>query len=82
MNKKKNSEFPFSALKDLTAWLESKKIKGIIIGGIAASIIGRPRVTHDIDSLIIIQPEFTEEFIKSGIKYGFIPRIKDVNRAS
>ena len=45
---------PFlKALADLTRWLEDSSVPAIIIGGVAASILGRPRATRDIDALAI-----------------------------
>lgn len=70
---------PFiSALRDLVAWFEIQKVKGIIVGGVAASLLGRPRVTHDVDALIFIEREKWEDFIESGKKFGFLPRIPKV----
>lgn len=78
MSKREQPELPFAVLRDFVIWLKSEDVKGIIIGGIAVSILGRPRVTQDIDSVVIVKPEFLDKFIKSGAKYGFIPRIKDI----
>jgi hypothetical protein len=43
-----------AALADVVKWLEAAHIPAIIIGGVAASILGRPRLTQDIDALAII----------------------------
>jgi len=34
------------ALSDVAAWLKAKRVEGLIIGGVAASILGRPRATR------------------------------------
>lgn len=68
----------FAALRDFTAWIKMEDIHGIIIGGIAASLLGRPRVTRDVDSVVIIAPDILEKFVHSGRQYGFIPRITNV----
>ncbi|MEW6086806.1 MAG: nucleotidyl transferase AbiEii/AbiGii toxin family protein [bacterium] len=78
MPKKIRTDLPFPVLRDFIKWLKSENIKGIIIGGIASSILGRPRTTQDIDSVIIINPNLLNKFIEKGEKYGFIPRIKNV----
>lgn len=78
MKKNEFLKVPFNVLQDFINWLKTEKISGIIIGGIAASILGRPRVTRDIDSIIIINENFLKEFIDSGQKFGFIPRIKNI----
>ena len=52
--------FPASlqaALADLAKWLEVAHIS-MIIGGVAASALGRPRLTQDIDALAIV-PDMT-----------------------
>jgi hypothetical protein len=43
-----------SALRDLTSLFRDRQIPATIIGGIAASILGRPRVTRDIDALVLL----------------------------
>ncbi|HJR69277.1 MAG TPA: hypothetical protein VKA43_04500 [Gammaproteobacteria bacterium] len=43
-----------AALADFAKWLEETQIPATIIGGIAASILGRPRLTRDIDALAIL----------------------------
>jgi hypothetical protein len=35
------------------AWLEQENIPAVIVGGIAASVLGRPRLTRDIDALML-----------------------------
>ena len=42
------------ALLDLIKWLQERNVRGIIIGGVAASLLGRPRVTRDIDALVLL----------------------------
>jgi predicted nucleotidyltransferase len=78
MSEIESSRLPFAVLRDFTNWLKSEKIPGIIIGGIAASILGRPRVTRDIDGLIIIDEDHLDKIINNGSEFGFIPRVKDV----
>jgi len=65
------------ALRDLVAWLQGKGVPGVIIGGVAASILGRPRVTHDVDALVLLDEENWEDFLISGKKFRFVPRLAD-----
>lgn len=67
-----------SALKDLTAWLKSRRVPGMVIGGIAASLLGRPRATRDIDVVVWINLEACKSFLETSEEYGFSPRIKKV----
>jgi len=66
------------ALHDLVTWFRALKVKGVVIGGVAASLLGRPRLTHDVDALILMEREKWEGFIDSGKKFGFMPRIPKV----
>lgn len=65
------------ALRALMNWFESEQINGIIIGGVAASLLGRPRLTHDVDALVKLEEERWPEFLSQGTRYGFRPRIGD-----
>lgn len=65
------------ALNDLTNWLEEQNIPGVVIGGVAASLLGRPRVTRDVDALVILDEKQWEDFLKSAGQFNFIPRISD-----
>lgn len=69
---------PFlSALKELASWLKSTRVPGMVIGGVAASLLGRPRVTQDIDVIVWIDFNKWKDFLKAGKKHGFNPRIKN-----
>jgi predicted nucleotidyltransferase len=64
-----------SALRDLVAWLKANRVRGIIIGGVAASILGRPRVTHDVDALVLVDERKWNEFLTAGARFGFVSRV-------
>ena len=49
----------------------------MIIGGVAASILGRPRLTEDIDVLVILERQEWAPFLEAGREFGFVPRIDD-----
>jgi hypothetical protein len=38
-------------LTDLIAWLKAEEVAGVVIGGLAASLLGRPRLTRDADCI-------------------------------
>lgn len=65
------------ALLDLVKWLKEENVRGIIIGGVAASLLGRPRVTRDIDALVLLDSKWWEVFLNGGQRFGFIPRVGD-----
>ncbi|MDZ4344477.1 MAG: nucleotidyl transferase AbiEii/AbiGii toxin family protein [Candidatus Binatia bacterium] len=58
-------------------WLEAENISCLIIGGVAASLLGRPRFTRDVDVLVSLEETRWETFIKAGDRFGFVPRIDD-----
>lgn len=64
-------------LRDLLAWLKDAQVQGVIIGGVAASFLGRPRVTRDIDAVVLLETERWEEFLALGASHGFVPRRAD-----
>jgi len=47
----------------------------MIIGGVAASALGRPRLTQDIDALAIMPDAGWADVIESAARYGIVPRI-------
>lgn len=68
---------PETALGALLAWLESEAIPGLIIGGVAASLLSRPRFTRDVDALILLDETLYEKFLNSGAHFGFVPRVNN-----
>jgi hypothetical protein len=66
-----------SALADLTEWLEAAGVPAMIVGGIAASILGRPRATRDIDALAVAPDDQWTELLGSSKSHGILPRIEN-----
>jgi hypothetical protein len=66
-----------SALNDLVRWWRAAKVRGIVISGVAASILGRPRLTRDIDGLVLVDRANWTEFVAKASQVGFVPRISD-----
>jgi hypothetical protein len=52
--------------------------QGMIIGGIAASLLGRPRLTADLDAVILLSLERIPELIEQAAKMGMEPRIPNL----
>jgi hypothetical protein len=77
MTKKEPLSNLLGTLKDLVSWLQSRQVPSVIIGGVAASILGRPRMTGDIDVLVTMDEENLEKFLFDGAKFGFFPRFAD-----
>ncbi|MEK7848528.1 MAG: nucleotidyltransferase [Chloroflexota bacterium] len=51
--------------------LHSTKTQYVVIGGIAASIWGRPRMTLDVDIVVVLLPEELSHFLESLAQSGF-----------
>lgn len=66
-----------AALRDLVAWLQDTLTQGTVIGGVAASLLGRPRATRDIDALVWLDESEWEGFLAKGAQFGFAPRLTD-----
>ena len=65
---------PLLALQRL---LEHFDNKGVIIGGIAASLLGKPRFTADIDAVILLSIEDLPNLFDAASEQGITPRIAD-----
>jgi len=39
-----------AALTDVVKWLDAAKMPSMVIGGVAVSFLGRPRMTQDVDA--------------------------------
>jgi len=63
-----------AVLSDLVAWFTAEKVPGAVIGGVAASILGRPRLTRGVDALVLLQERRWPKFLRTGENYGFVPR--------
>ena len=57
--------------------LDAAAADGAIIGGVAASVLGRPRLTEDIDVLVILDRYEWAQFLEAGREFEFAPRIDD-----
>ena len=65
------------ALGAVSEWLDAGTTPGAIIGGVAASVLGRPRLTIDIDVLVLLEREDWPAFLAAGREFGFVPRVDD-----
>jgi hypothetical protein len=66
---------PLVALLQLLSEFEGR---GVIIGGIAASLLGKPRLTADLDAMILLSIEEVSRLIEIAQMEGLEPRVKDV----
>lgn len=66
-----------AALAALVAWLDATRTRSAIIGGVAASLLGRPRVTGDVDALVLVDDDAWQAFVAAGAVHGIRPRRSD-----
>ena len=65
-----------NAYKKIVKFLNSGKYNYIIIGGIAASAIGEPRITADVDVDIVLNQEEVSNFLNEAKEAGFEVPVK------
>src|SRR5437016_5975263 len=47
---------------------------GVIIGGVAVSLLANPRYTKDVDAMLMLDSSEIEQFLESANQHGFVPR--------
>lgn len=55
--------------------LNEKRIRYIVVGGIAINLYGIPRMTYDIDLLLDFEDKNIEEFLRLLRGWGFKPKV-------
>jgi predicted nucleotidyltransferase len=65
---------PLRALQDL---LDAFGERGVIIGGIAASLLGEPRFTADVEAVFLLEMDELPRLLEEAAARGIEPRIAD-----
>jgi len=65
---------PIQALQNLLSQFNDR---GVIIGGVAASLLGTPRYTVDLDAVFLLSLEDIPRLLAEAAKQGIEPRISD-----
>jgi Nucleotidyl transferase AbiEii toxin, Type IV TA system len=68
---------PLAAIQRL---LEHFDDQGVIIGGVAASVLGTPRLTVDVDVVILLSVSRLSELLQAAGEVGLVPRIADTEQ--
>ncbi len=64
------------ALASMTAAFEAAKVPAAVVGGVAVSLLGRPRFTRDIDALVDLDEAHWPDLIEASRRAGIVPRIE------
>ncbi|QOJ31215.1 MAG: hypothetical protein HRU81_03335 [Gammaproteobacteria bacterium] len=64
-----------TALADLLQWLDGAGVPSMLIGGVAASVLGQPRLTQDIDVMAVAPESAWVGLVEAGARHGIAPRI-------
>lgn len=67
---------PLIAVRRLLAAFNDR---GVIIGDVAASLLGKPRLTADIDAMLLLSVDDIPRLINAARTEGIIPRIEDAD---
>jgi predicted nucleotidyltransferase len=65
---------PLQALQNLLSLFDDR---GVIIGGIAVSLLGSPRYTADLDAVFLLTLQDLPPLLEKAAKLGIEPRISD-----
>jgi hypothetical protein len=64
-------------LPDLVRWWKAQRVRGLIIGGVAVGLLGRPRITRDLDALVLLAEDRWPAFLAASTRFGFRAREED-----
>lgn len=68
---------PLAAVQQLLARLGDQ---GLVIGGVAASVLGAPRFTADVDVVILLSVGRLPELFRVAVELGLVPRIANAEQ--
>ena len=66
-----------AALEPTIAFIRDARVPGLIIGGVAVSLLGKPRLTADIDAVVLASEGDLEGLLNQACRQGLEPRIPD-----
>ena len=62
------------AIEAASRWLESCGVDAAVVGGVAASLHGRPRATGDVDFVAVVDPQQWPTLLARGASFGIVAR--------
>lgn len=74
---------PFRAgIESLNRLLEKHNQKGVIIGGVAVGLLGKPRFTADIDAVFLLSTQDIHRFLELARSEDLLPREENVEEVA
>src|SRR5690242_13390243 len=69
---------PFRAIiESLNRLLHQFNQRGVIIGGVAVGLLGKPRYTADVDAIFLLSTKDIPQFLKLARIENIIPRMQN-----
>jgi len=68
---------PLAAVQRVIAHFHNQ---GLIIGGVAVSLLGIPRLTADVDVVLMLSVDYLDELMMVTRQEGLVPRITDADQ--
>ncbi|MDL1912657.1 nucleotidyl transferase AbiEii/AbiGii toxin family protein [Chloroflexi bacterium CFX6] len=65
---------PLESLQKLISRFDQR---GVVIGGIAASVLGQARYTEDVDAMFLLSTQDIPQFLSEAEQEGIVPRIEN-----
>ncbi len=69
----------YGPLEALQRLMKKFNDRGVVIGGVAASLLGKPRYTADVDAVFLLSVEEIPQFIEAAEAEGIAPRIPNAD---
>lgn len=71
---------PFRAtIESINRLLQNYDFRGVLIGGIAVGLLGKPRYTADVDAVFLLSTQDISRFLEIARKENIIPRIQNAD---
>lgn len=61
----------------MTAAFDDAGVSAVVVGGVAVSLLGRPRFTRDIDALVDLDEARWPDLVEAAHRARIVPRIED-----
>jgi hypothetical protein len=70
----------FDCLEAVGRLLEAFGGRGVILGGVAVSLVAEPRTTLDVDAMLLLGTDDVPGLVEAAARYDLRPRVRDAVR--